>query len=153
MIACTLWRSIRKFAAAVTSAALIVFGVQAQLSPTGKIDGFPPFLHYIFAGFCAIAAIADVRMIRRGGATGPARIARHLWRMCAALLLASFSFFIGQQKVMPLFMRGSPLFFVPELAILAAMVFWLVYVGVSRRYKSAPLAGTLATAATTEPPR
>ena len=117
---------------------LVVLGLMAAASPTGRLDGFPPFLHYIFAGFATIAAVSDLRVISRGGISGGPRIARHLWRMCAALLLASFSFFMGQQKVMPLFMRGSPILFAPELIVLGAMIFWLLYVGVAKRYKQSP---------------
>jgi len=117
-------------------ASLITLGLMAQASPTHRIDGFPPYLHYVFASFTAIAAISDLRVIRRGGIAGGPRIARHLWRMCAALLLASFSFFLGQQKVMPLWMRGSPIFYAPELIVLGAMIFWLIYVGVAKRYRS-----------------
>ena len=32
-----------------------------------------------------------------GASPAPQRIARHLWRMCTALLIAAFSFFLGQQ--------------------------------------------------------
>jgi hypothetical protein len=76
-------------------------------------------------------------MVRRGGLSGHQRIARHLWRMCAALVIAAFSFFIGQQKVMPEFVRGSPLLFGPPLAVLALMIFWLVYVRRSPRFSRA----------------
>ena len=55
-------------------------------------------------------------------------MARHLWRLSAALTIASGSFFLGQQRVMPVFMRGSPWLFVPVVAPLLLMVFWLVRV-------------------------
>lgn len=32
----------------------------------------------------------------------------HFWRMCAALFIAAGSFFLGQQKVILVWMRGSP---------------------------------------------
>ena len=67
-------------------------------------------------------------MILRGGIAGSARIARHLWRMSAALTIASGSFFLGQQRVMPAAMRGSPWLFVPVFAPLLLMVFWLIRV-------------------------
>jgi len=54
--------------------------------------------------------------------------------MCVALLIASFSFFLGQQQVFPASVRGSPLLFVPEIAILAVMIFWLVRVRFSVRF-------------------
>ncbi len=39
---------------------------------------------------------------------GVARLSRHLWRMCSALFFACAFFFIGQQKVMPKALHGSP---------------------------------------------
>jgi hypothetical protein len=49
-----------------------------------------------------------------------------VWRMCLALFVAVGSFFLGQQRVMPEFMQGSPWLSVPPLAVLAAMAFWLL---------------------------
>ena len=46
---------------------------------------------YIFAFVSALAASADLSVIRRGGLTGVARDARHLWRMSAALFVATGS--------------------------------------------------------------
>jgi hypothetical protein len=90
---------------------------------------------HIDARIAAIAAFSDLRVIRRGGIAGAPRIARHLWRMCVALLIASLSFFLGQQKVMPAFMRGSPLLFIPEITVLVLMIFWLFRVRMGRRNK------------------
>jgi hypothetical protein len=45
--------------------------------------------------------------------------------MCFALFFATAFFFLGQQKVMPVFVRGSPILFVPALAPLVSMTFWL----------------------------
>jgi hypothetical protein len=108
------------------------FMVMAMNNPTGTIDKTPPQAFLVFVLFGAIAAAGDVVMIRRGGVTGSARIARHLWRMSVALFIASGSFFLGQQKVMPVAMRGSPWLFVPVLIPLVAMIFWLIRV----RFKS-----------------
>ena len=66
---------------------------------------------------CYLAA-GDVRMIAHGGVSGAKRIVRHLWRMSIAFFIAAASFFLGQQKVMPAYMRGSKLLFVPPLLIL-----------------------------------
>jgi hypothetical protein len=67
-------------------------------------------------------------MIPRGGISGARRIARHLWRMCLALFSAAGSFFIGQQKVMPAFMHGSPILLALGISPLFVMVFWLIRV-------------------------
>ena len=45
-----------------------------------------------------------------------------------ALFFAAGSFFIGQQKVMPLWMQGSPVLYVLGLAPLAFLIFWLIRV-------------------------
>jgi hypothetical protein len=46
--------------------------------------------------------------------------------MCFALFFAAASFFLGQQKVMPTFMHGSPLLFIPAFAPLGLMIYWLI---------------------------
>jgi hypothetical protein len=67
-----------------------------------------------------------LKVILNRGITGAPRIARHLWRMCLALFVAVGSFFLGQQRVMPEYMQGSPWLSVPPLAVLATMLFWLL---------------------------
>jgi hypothetical protein len=46
--------------------------------------------------------------------------------MCFAFFVATGSFFLGQQDIMPMTVRGSPILFVLGLAPLALMLFWLV---------------------------
>lgn len=122
------------FASGIALAGLAI-GVQTVTSPTGRLDGLPPQPVLVFAAVAALAAVSDLRMIRRPGIFGPQRIARHLWRMCSALLIAAFSFFLGQQKVMPASMRGSPLLFVPEIVIIGSMIYWLVRMRFARRFR------------------
>jgi uncharacterized membrane protein len=105
-----------------------VFGALASTSPIGRFLGYPSAIFYVFGSIAALAAIGDLRMLRRGGVFGAKRIARHLWRMCFALFLATGSFFLGQQKVMPAVVRGSPILVVLGLAPLVLMIFWLVRV-------------------------
>jgi hypothetical protein len=83
----------------------------------------------------ALAAAGDLRLILRRGILGAQRITRHLWRMCFALFIAAGSFFLGQQQVFPASVRGSPFLFVPVLAILALMIFWLCRVRFTSIYK------------------
>jgi len=116
-----------------------IFILMAMNSPTGTLGDTPPQAFYVFAIVGAIAASGDVKMILRGGVSGAARIARHLWRMSAALTIASGSFFLGQQRIMPAYMRGSPWLFVPVFAPLLLMVFWLIRVRFMPRFKSPSL--------------
>lgn len=117
-------------------AASTSFILIAMNGPSGRIDNMPPEGFFMFALVGAIAAAGDLKMILRGGLSGSARIARHLWRMCVALTIASGSFFLGQQKVMPASMRGSPWLFVPVIAPLLLMVFWLIRVRLTPWSKS-----------------
>ncbi len=114
----------------------VYFGMAAVMSPSGLVDGLPPYPSFILAGLAAFAAILDVRVIWRGGVAGGQRLARHLWRLCAALLVADFSLFLGQPKVFPPALRGSPIMFAPELFVIAMLVFWLIRVGRGPRSRS-----------------
>ena len=46
--------------------------------------------------------------------------------MCFAFFIATGSFFLGQQDVLPKALRGSPILFVLAFAPFAVMLFWLV---------------------------
>lgn len=100
-------------------------------------DGVPVAALYVFSGVAALAAAADLSMLLRRGVTGPARIARHLWRMCTALFIASGSFFLGQADEIPEALRG-PHLFAPALLPLAALLFWMIRVRFTRAFKSVP---------------
>ena len=116
-------------AAALT---LLSIGVIASLSPKGGFEGYAAILYYALGSLTLFAAALDFNVIVRRGVSGVHRIARHLWRMCFALLFATGSFFLGQQKVMPPFMHGSPVLWVLGLAPLGFMIFWLLRVRMQR---------------------
>jgi uncharacterized membrane protein len=107
------------------TAAAATFIRMASHSPTGKLDGQPREAFYLFLFIGAIAAAGDLRLVLRPGIGGAPRIARHLWRMCAALFIAAGSLFLGQQQVFPAALRGSAWLFGPELLIIALLLFWL----------------------------
>jgi len=115
----------------------LTFGLQAANSQTGQLDGDSPALFFVFGSVMALAATLDLRMILRGGIAGAPRIARHVWRMCFALFIATGSFFLGQQKVMPAFMHGSPILVALGIAPLPFMIFWLARVRLTSRFKTA----------------
>ena len=107
---------------------LFTFGFRVLASPTGKLYGMPAFPFLIFGSIALLATVGDLRLIRSGGVhliRGAPRLARHLWRMCTALLIASFSFFIGQAKIIPKPIRIYPLLMIPPLIVLAALTYWL----------------------------
>jgi len=108
-------------AAAFGLAAILVGG--GFLGSTTPVGRGPVFA---LAGMCLLAGALDLNFILRGKLKTAQRLSRHLWRMCFAFFFATGSFFIGQQKVMPEAIRGSPILFVLAFAPLAIMLFWLV---------------------------
>ena len=97
----------------------------------------------LFLGSVVLLAVAgDVRMLVRGGVFGRQRIARHLWRMCFGLFIATGSF-LGQKRVFPLL--GGPKILLLAALPLIVMIFWLIRVRFNNAYKakSIPLNGAL----------
>jgi hypothetical protein len=72
-------------------------------------------------------------MIVRGGVFGARRIARHLWRMCMALLFAALSFYPGQARLFPKWLRETNLLYVPAVLLVGAMLFSLYRVSIRKR--------------------
>ncbi|MEP7044148.1 MAG: hypothetical protein ABI843_13875 [Dokdonella sp.] len=114
----------------------LIFGLQAAASPTGSSGGSSPIGYAVLGTLVAFAAALDLKMILRGGTSGASRIARHLWRMCLALGIAAASFFLGQQQLFPASLRGSALLFLPEIAVLGCLFFWLVRVRFAKGFKT-----------------
>jgi uncharacterized membrane protein len=116
--------------------AFLIFGVQGMNTPTQTVDGAPAQASLLLAAVAALAAATDFKVIRSGGISGRPRIARHLWRMCFGFFIATGSFFIGQQKVMPVWMHGSPILLALGVAPLAFLVFWLIRVRLTNWYRN-----------------
>ncbi|MCE9521750.1 MAG: hypothetical protein K8S25_04880 [Alphaproteobacteria bacterium] len=126
--------------ALLVAAAGALFMYMGANSATGTIDGSPPQAFFVFALAGTFAAAGELNVILRRGIAGAARVARHLWRMCFSLFIASGSFFLGQQQVMPEWMRDSPLLFVAALAPLGFLFFWMIRVRLTGWYKNASAA-------------
>lgn len=105
--------------------AFLTLAGAALVSPQGTRDGMPPLIYLIFGGFATLAATGDVSVLLHGERRGAKRQARHLWRMCIALLIAAFSFFVGQAQVLPEALRVPLLLALPEIAVVASMLYWL----------------------------
>ncbi|HSZ53492.1 MAG TPA: hypothetical protein VK801_18135 [Caulobacteraceae bacterium] len=151
-LAATAWMTVRRKEAGIgrfeygalvgamaVAAALLIFGLRSASIPKERLQGFPA-RYFIFASFAAFGAVLDLKVILRRGISGTPRIARHLWRMCFALFFAAAFFFLGQQRALPAFMRGSPLLFAPAMAPLAFLVFWLSRVRLTGWFKHQPIA-------------
>jgi hypothetical protein len=108
-------------AAALGLAALMAWGgFTGATTPAGRGPVFA------LATLCLLAGLLDLNAILRAKLTPVQRISRHLWRMCFAFFIATGSFFLGQQDVLPEAVQGSPILFVLAFAPFAAMAFWLV---------------------------
>lgn len=118
-------------ALAVLAVSLFFIRAKAGGSSIGN-DGSPSEAFYLFAFASAFAVAGELHLIARRRLAGVARIARHLWRMCFSLFIASGSFFLGQQQVMPEWMRGSPVLVALALAPLAFMAYFLIRVHLPR---------------------
>ena len=77
----------------------------------------------IFGSVALVAAASDLRILRSAPLTGTKRIARHLWRMTFALWIATFSFAPRLAKFIP--KSVGPLWALPVLAVLAALIYWM----------------------------
>jgi hypothetical protein len=129
----------------VLAVGAIAFGLGriGSLAPDGLIEGQPYQIAYVLGVVTLLAASADLRVIRRGGLAGPARIRRHLWRMCVALAITLGSAAAQPRfvAVLPSFIRHSGAWLIaPALTVLALMVFWLVRTRMWRRRRPAALA-------------
>ena len=100
----------------------IVGGLQGATTPAG------PGPVFAIGGLCLLAGLLDLNAILRARLTPAQRVARHLWRMCFAFFIATGSFFLGQQDILPAAVRGSPILLLFAFAPFAVMAFWLVRV-------------------------
>src|SRR5260370_9178056 len=115
--------------------AIVSYGVQAAKTPTRSIGGIPAGMFFFLGSVALLSAAGDIRMLVRGGVFGAHRIARHLWRMCFSLFIATGSFFLGQQQVFPHWLRKTNVLFIPAILPLILMIFWLVRVLFTKAFK------------------
>jgi uncharacterized membrane protein len=100
----------------------------------------------LFGAVAFLASGGDRRAIRAGGLRGAPRLARHLWRMCFALFIASIAFFLGPDRV-PAMIRTPALRAAGVLLPILAMAYWLWRVRVRRSVRGATGVSTTRTTA------
>src|SRR5215471_9159168 len=118
---------------------LLTLGIRVARSPAEPPDGVPVGMYFFLGSVPLLAAAGDIRMLVRGGISGTQRLARHLWRMCFGLFIASGSFFLGQQRVIPAAIRKQYLLFPLAILPLLLLIFWQVRVRFTNAYKAKPL--------------
>ena len=129
--------AIAMFAASTVVLGAAAMGVAALASADGKMQGIPPTVYFVFGFIALLATIGDVRVMRGWRTRGSFRIARHLWRMCFAMFIATASFFLGPSRRLPPFLRHSPLRPIPVLLVLLLMFYWLARVSIQARRRAA----------------
>jgi hypothetical protein len=127
-------------------------GINVVRSGASSQKGVPVGMTFFMGSVCLLAAAGDVRMLLRGGLAGANRIARHLWRMCYGLFIASGSFFLGpQNRPLRLFSKvglgqhlppalfSTGLYLVLTVLPLILLIFWLLRVRFRNAYNGQPL--------------
>jgi hypothetical protein len=96
---------------------------------------------YSFTAVLVIAAIGDAKVVFAGGITGAPRIARHLWRMCVGLTLATGSAFTnGFARFLPGPYHVPVVFFLPQFLPLILLIFWMIRVRFTGWFRNQPAA-------------
>lgn len=127
-------------------------GVEKIRSPEPPKDGVPAGMNFFMGSVMLFAVAGDVRMLMRGGLSGSKRVARHLWRMCFGLFIASGSFFLGganrplrllhavglRQRLFQVVLRDEVLIFFAVLP-LPLLIFWLILVRFTNAYNRTSL--------------
>jgi uncharacterized membrane protein len=95
--------------------------------PGHQSEGVPAGMHFFLSSVVALAAIGDARMIRAGGLQGTRRLARHLWRMCFGLFIATGSFVaqLVRMTFMPDWMRSLPVILFFAAGPLVVLLYWM----------------------------
>jgi hypothetical protein len=113
--------------------AILSFQLATGLAPLFKsavaFEGPVLIAIYSFTLVLILAALGDARVVLAGGLSGAPRIARHLWRMCLGLTLATGSAFTnGFARFLPGPYHVPASFFLPQFLPLLLLVFWMIRV-------------------------
>ena len=121
---------------------IVTDGLRIVSGSIAPKPGVPVGMILFLGSVVLLAAAGDVRMLVRGGVFGRQRVARHLWRMCFGLFIATGSF-LAQRRVIAFL--GGPKILLLALLPLVLMIFWLIRVRFKNVYeaKSIPRNGVL----------
>jgi hypothetical protein len=104
---------------------LSMLSIGAGAIARGGKGGWMAVPALIFTTIGALGTAGDLRVLRSGPLTGGPRLARHLWRMSAALAIASLSFSVRLPRLLPAPLRHPVVYALPTLMVLATMFYWL----------------------------
>jgi hypothetical protein len=111
----------------------LTYGIEAATSVTGLKYEYPAGPYFFMGSVAVLATVGDIRMLMHRGISGAHRIARHLWRMCFALFIASASIFLARQKLFPVLLQKMGVLIFLSVLPLLLMIFWLVRVLSTKR--------------------
>jgi uncharacterized membrane protein len=146
----TAWTTVRPLAAAGRRAhialmllawVLAVGGFAQAFTALGRpghqIDGVPAGMHFFMSTIILLAAVGDVRMVRAGALQGTRRLARHLWRMCFGLFIATGSFVaqLVRMTFMPAWTRSLAVILLLAAGPLVVLLYWMWRVRLRRNLR------------------
>jgi hypothetical protein len=108
-------------------------GAQVWQLPGHALQGVPAGMMFFLGSIALFAGVGDVRIIRDGALTGTRRLARHLWRMCFGLFIATGSFFLGQMNFIPKAVRFVPVLSALAIGPLVILLYWMWRVRLRRK--------------------
>jgi hypothetical protein len=154
----TAWTSVRPLAAAgrwvdvalmilalVLAAAGFAQAFTALGRPGRQIEGVPAGMHFFLSTVILLAAVGDARTIRAGGLQGAPRLARHLWRMCFALFIATGSFIaqLVRMTFMPAWTKSLGAILVLAAGPLVVLLYWMWRVRLRQNFRGLVTARTV----------
>jgi hypothetical protein len=125
------WQALSMLAGLLIGSGALLFWLDAMAQERAR----PEFL--VFGVITLAAGLLDLRLYFGSPLSAAHRLARHLWRMGFALLLATISLFLGQTQVFPEPLRRMELLVLPVLAVVLITAFWLIRVLMVGRHKRA----------------
>lgn len=128
-----------------------ISGFEKMQSPGPPSDGVPAGMNFFMGSVMLLAAAGDARLLVRHGVMGTKRIARHLWRMCFGLFIATGSFFLGpanrplrllravglRQQLFHALLRQEVVLFLAVLPLFV-LIFWVVRIRFTNALKRMP---------------
>lgn len=109
------------------AAGMYANAITALRSPGNHLNGVPAGMLLFLGTVMLLAAIGDSRVILAGGVHGTRRLARHLWRMCFGLFIATGSFVaqLVMMTFMPPQLRSMPVILLLGGGPLVVLLYWM----------------------------
>lgn len=129
-------------------------GVEALGRPRHQIDGVPAAMLFFLATIILLAAIGDARVILGGPLRGPRRLARHLWRLCFGLFIATGSFVaqLVRMSFMPAWTRSLAVILLLAAGPLVVLLYWMWRVRLRQNFRGLVMPRLVGPGAAAQPP-